>query len=282
MNMTRHPEWASDGSQYNNRPTRPKSSRLPNLPPLSIPSTPSLSNGSSSSPPLSSRVASSQVWLGAANTYSGNDYINEEYDFDRYSNNWNHTSSEVHADGPGQRSTLDERSVRQYASPSLSIWTTLRYLIIPCRPNLPNHLSNGGFIRSHPTDENTKTEYYMHGSRFDSHRKSSMRSKPDSVSSAAKRGSPKSPSPSKQRKHISTTTSTHSATLELCRASGSRDPLREEFEMAQMTTKGDGIQTIDQLHPSVDPDTTRTAVPPKRLRRFRRVLSTLAKLLQKQ
>ncbi|KAJ3817558.1 hypothetical protein F5880DRAFT_1603891 [Lentinula raphanica] len=38
-----------------------------------------------------------------------------------------------------------------YASRPTSTWVTIRYLIIPCRPDLPKHLSNGGFIRSHPT-----------------------------------------------------------------------------------------------------------------------------------
>ncbi|KAJ3757875.1 hypothetical protein EV360DRAFT_70772 [Lentinula raphanica] len=264
----------SSESQYHNRllnsltqPARPKSTyRRPKLPSLSIPSTPSLSNGFSSSPPSSpaliSWVASSQTSLGAANTYGANECVNEEYDFDRHSNHWNQASSEARADGQ-RRSTLDERSVRQ--------------------PNLPNHLSNGGFIRSHPTDKNTKNEYYMHGSRFDSRRNSSMQSKPDSVSSA-NQNSPKSRSPrspTKRRECVSTTTtSPHSASFEIGRDSDSRDP--SKGDTAQRTTRPDGIQAIDQLSPSVDPDTTRTAVPPKRLRRICRVLSTLAKLLQKQ
>ncbi|KAJ3831728.1 hypothetical protein F5878DRAFT_647337 [Lentinula raphanica] len=262
MNMTRH---HSSASQYNKQPTRPGSSQRPELPPLSIPSTPLLSNGFSSSPPSSpaliSWVASSKTSLSAADSYGDNECNNEEYGFDRDANNWNHTSSEARADG--QRSTLNERSVRQ--------------------PDLPKHLSNGGFIRSHPTDENHKYEYYMHGSRFDSRRNSSMQPKPDSVSSA-NQNSPKSRSPrspTKQRECVSTTTtSPHSASFELGRASDPRDPSRGDT--AQRTTRPDGIQAIDQLSPSVDPDTTRTAVPPKRLRRVCRVLTTLAKLLQKQ
>ncbi|KAJ3774383.1 hypothetical protein FB446DRAFT_702362 [Lentinula raphanica] len=269
MNMTRR---QSSESQYHNRllnsltqPARPKSNRRPKLPSLSIPSTPSLSNGFSSSPPSSpaliSWVASSQTSLGAANTYGANECVNEEYDFDRHSNHWNHASSGARADGQ-RRSTLDECSVRQ--------------------PNLLDHPSNGGFIRSHPTDENHKLEYYMHGSRFDSRRNSSMQLKPDSVSSA-NQNSPKSRSPrspTKRRERVSTTTSPHSASFEIGRASDSRDP--SKGDTAQRTPRPDGIQAIDQLSPSVDPDTTRTAVPPKHLRRICRVLSTLAKLLQKQ
>ncbi|KAJ3722222.1 hypothetical protein C8R42DRAFT_720601 [Lentinula raphanica] len=259
MNMTRHHYSAS---QYNKQPTRPGSSQRPNLPPLSIPSTPSLSNGFSSSPPSSpaliSWVASSKTSLSAADSYGDNECVNEEYGFDRDANNWNHALSEARADG--QRSTLNERSVRQ--------------------PDLPKHLSNGGFIRSHPTDENIKPEYYMHGSKFTSRRTSSMQSKPDSVLSTAKRASSNPRSPPEHRECVTTTTRPHLASVELGRASDPRDSEREET--VRRTTKRDGIQTIDQLSPSVDRDTTRTAVPAKRLRRFRRLLSTLANLLQKQ
>ncbi|KAJ3817858.1 hypothetical protein F5880DRAFT_1602500, partial [Lentinula raphanica] len=128
------------------QPARPKSNRHPELPSLSIPSTPSLSNGFSSSPPSSpaliSWVASSKTSLGAADTYGKNECVDEEYRFDGDANNWNHASSEARADC--QRPTLNGRSVRH-------TWVTIRYLIIPCRPNLPDHPSNGGFIRSHPT-----------------------------------------------------------------------------------------------------------------------------------
>ncbi|KAJ3774385.1 hypothetical protein FB446DRAFT_729269 [Lentinula raphanica] len=225
--------------------TRPKSSQRPELPPLFIPSTPSLSNGFSSSPPSSpaliSWVASSKTSLGAADTIG--------------------TMLRV----------------------KLALTVNAR-LIIPCKPDLPKHLSNGGFIRSHPTVCRIAFDLipprHTHGSRFDSRRNSSMRSKPDSVSSSAKRTSPKSPSPPEQRERVLTTTSSHSASFELGRAIDPRDPSREDT--AQRTTRPDGIQAIDELSPSVDPDTTRTAVPPKRLRRFRRVLSTLANLLQNQ